>query len=242
MTHTSQSLTILYMYPHEMNIYGDIGNVLTLERRLAWRGITPNITYHQPGMPLNENADIIIGGGGQDSGQLKVCADLQQIGSQLKKLAEDGVPMLMICGMYQLFGHRFVTGDGQELPGIGVFDMETRASDQRLIGPLVINTEFGEVVGYENHSGQTYLADGQKPFGTVIRGYGNNDSKQAEGAITNNTYGCYLHGSLLPKNPKFADELLRVALTRKYGADAAQLLTRLDDSLADKARKIAISR
>lgn len=235
----AQTIIILYLYPNEMNIYGDIGNVRTLSKRLEWRGYKAEVIYHHPGKEFTYKPDIIVGGGGQDSGQLKVANDLQHIGYNLHALATDGIPMLMICGMYQLFGHKFVTLDDQTLPGIGIFDMETRGSNQRLIGPLVIDTKFGEVVGYENHSGQTYLSDKQPPFGTVKKGFGNTAEHQTEGAVFNNVYGTYLHGSVLPKNPKFADELLRAAITKRYGAVE---LKPLDDAIADEARRIAAKR
>jgi lipid II isoglutaminyl synthase (glutamine-hydrolysing) len=234
-----QKITLLYLYPNEMNIYGDIGNVRTLAKRLEWRGYEAEIIYHHPGKEFTYEPDIIVGGGGQDSGQLKVANDLQHIGYKLHALATDGTPMLMICGMYQLFGRKFITSDNQELPGIRVFNMETRATEQRLIGPLVLDTKFGEVVGYENHSGQTILGTGQEPFGKVKKGFGNTSEQKFEGAITNNVYGSYLHGSVLPKNPKFADELLRVGITRRYGEVE---LKQLDDKIADEARRVAARR
>lgn len=234
-----QAVTILYLYPNEMNIYGDIGNVRTLAKRLEWRGYEAHVVYHHPGKKFDYQPDIIVGGGGQDSGQLKVADDLQKIGDKLHTLAADGTPMLMICGMYQLFGHQFVTLEGQKLPGISIFDMETRGTDKRLIGPLVLDTPFGEVVGYENHSGQTFLAPGQKPFGKVKKGYGNTADQSYEGAVSDNVYGSYLHGSVLPKNPKFADHLLSVGISRRYGQVE---LEQLDDRVADQARKVAARR
>jgi lipid II isoglutaminyl synthase (glutamine-hydrolysing) len=175
-----QKITLLYLYPNEMNIYGDIGNVRTLAKRLEWRGYEAEIIYHHPGKEFTYEPDIIVGGGGQDSGQLKVANDLQHIGYKLHALATDGTPMLMICGMYQLFGRKFITSDNQELPGIRVFNMETRATEQRLIGPLVLDTKFGEVVGYENHSGQTILGTGQEPFGKVKKGFGIRQNKSSK--------------------------------------------------------------
>lgn len=234
-----KKIKILYLYPNQMNIYGDTGNVLTLQRRLEWHGYEPEVAYHHPGKPFEYDADILIGGGGQDSGQLKVCEDLQRIGGNLHELADRGTPMLMICGMYQLFGHRFITHEGEDLPGIGIFDLETRASHTRMIGNIITSTPLGQLIGYENHSGQTFLLHDQKPFGKVIKGAGNNESEGHEGAVYKNTYGTYLHGSLLPKNPAFADELLRVAITNRYGECE---LKRLDESLTEKARTVAASR
>lgn len=223
------TLTILYLYPNEMNIYSDSGNVLALRRRLEWRGYEVDLAYHHPGETFTHSPDIIIGGGGQDSGQLKVCEDLQKIGDKLHTLADDGVPMLVICGTYQLFGHRFVTNAGEELPGISIFDAETIGGQKRLIGNSLVQTTIGPIIGYENHSGQTWLKNDQQPLGTVLSGFGNNGEDKTEGARTKNVLGSYLHGSVLPKNPALADQLIKQALANRGEATD---LSSLEDSLA----------
>jgi lipid II isoglutaminyl synthase (glutamine-hydrolysing) len=236
---TEKPLKILQLYPNEMNIYGDRGNVLTLERRAQWHGYMPEIIYHHPGKPFPKEADIIVGGGGQDSGQTKVQDDLLRIGDELHRLAAAGTPMVMVCGLYQLFGHFFKTQDGTVIKGIGIFDAETHGSPTRMIGNIIITTPFGEVIGYENHSGQTFLGKAAKPFGKVKKGAGNNGQDGSEGAVYNNTYGTYLHGSLLPKNPALADELIKQAALQKFGEF---IPANIDDSLANHARKIAATR
>ncbi len=234
------SLRILQLYPREMNIYGDYGNVLVLKQRLAWRGYGAEILEHNAGDALPEEIDIIIGGGGQDSGQVVIQDDLQGIAPRLRELAEDGTPMLVICGLYQLFGNEFRTHDGTVIPGIGVLDLETRGGTERLIGNVVARSEeFGEIHGYENHSGQTYLGSGLEPLATVLKGAGNNAEEKHEGARHRNIVASYLHGSLLPKNPAIADFLLRTAAERKFGSFDDD---GVDDSLADLARKHAGAR
>ena len=235
----SKKLRVLHLYPREMNIYGDWGNVLTIMRRAQWHGYEVELVQHHPGKPFPEDVDIIIGGGGQDSGQSVIQDDLLRIGDSLKSYAEQKTPMLMICGLYQLFGHFFQTKEGKRIQGIGLFDLETYASDTRMIGNIVTATGFGEVVGYENHSGMTVLGDKQKSFGTVIKGAGNNGKDKTEGAIYKNVYGSYMHGSLLPKNPILADALIEVAATKKYGSFEPQFI---DDSFAVAARNIARNR
>lgn len=231
-------LTILQLYPAEMNIYGDWGNVLTLAKRAEWHGFAPSILTYEPGQPFPE-ADIIVGGGGQDSGQSKITDDLLKIGPMLVDVAKTGTPMLMICGLYQLFGHYFQTSEGTRLPGIGLFDAYTVAGPSRLIGNIVIDTAFGQVIGYENHSGQTFLQGSAQPFGHVTKGAGNNGQDGSEGARVNNVYGSYLHGSLLPKNPGFADELIKQAAIKRYGSFTPAAI---DDTLALKARAVALRR
>jgi hypothetical protein len=234
-----KKLVILQLYPDEMNIYGDRGNVLTLTRRAEWHGYSPEVIYHHPGKPFPKRADIIVGGGGQDSGQEKVEKDLLRIGDALHAFADSGTPMIMVCGLYQLFGKFFKTADGKVIQGIGIFDAETLAGPNRMIGNVLLDSPFGEIIGYENHSGQTFLAPGTKPFGKVKKGAGNNGKDRHEGAIYNNVYGTYLHGSLLPKNPVFVDALLRTALTNAYGEFHP---AEIDDLLVSQARAVARSR
>lgn len=236
----TKQITILQLYPRDMNIYGDHGNLQVLQRRLEWYGYEPNIITYNVGDTLPETADIIIGGGGQDSGQNKIHKDLLAIGPQLKTWAEDGVPMLMVCGLYQLFGHSFKTIDNIQLEGIGILDIETYGTNERLIGNIVTqNDSFGEIIGYENHSGQTYLGDNAEPFAKVIKGAGNNSKDGHEGARYKNVIGTYLHGALLPKNPAIADALIKVAALRRYKEFSPDLI---DDMFADLARDIAKER
>lgn len=233
------AITVLQLYPDEMNIYGDRGNVLTLLRRIEWHGYKPELAYHHPGKPFPKNADILVGGGGQDSGQEKVQDDLQKIGGHLHELADNNTPMLMICGLYQMFGRFFKTADDQVIKGVGVFGAETHAGPKRLIGNVVTDTRFGTAVGYENHSGLTYLDEGQEPFGTVTKGVGNNDKDRTEGAVYKSVYGSYMHGSLLPKNPEIADALIGAAAEQKFGEFEP---TVIDDRFAAQARSVAVRR
>lgn len=236
----SKQLTIVHLYARDMNIYGDHGNVLVLKRRAEWHGYDVTVIEYNPGDTFPAEADIIIGGGGQDSGQDIIQADLLKIGPVLRDLAEHGTPMLLICGLYQLFGKFFKTQDGHVIEGIGLLDIETVAGPERLIGNIVTKSDqFGTIVGYENHSGQTTLGTGVTPFGTVVQGAGNNGHDEHEGARYKNVIGSYLHGSLLPKNPAIADWLIEQAATKKYGEFTP---TVIDDRFATFARDHAIKR
>jgi CobQ-like glutamine amidotransferase family enzyme len=223
-----------------MNIYGDLGNILVIKRRLEWHGYDVRLIRYNPGDTFPEDVDIIIGGGGQDSGQDTIMEDLLKIGPRLKALADDNVPMLMVCGLYQLFGKFFKTQDGHIIKGIGLLDCQTYAGSERLIGNIVTESlEFGEIVGYENHSGQTFLGHDVVAFGEVRRGAGNNNEDGTEGARYKNVIGTYLHGAILPKNPAVADFLIEQAVIRKYGDFTPSVI---DDHLAHAARKVAAKR
>lgn len=231
---------LLQLYPKEMNIYGDWGNALTLQRRLEWRGYDVELLEHHPGKAFPKDVDLIVGGGGQDSGQEKIQDDLLKIGDKLHTLADDGIPMLMICGLYQLFGRFFKTQEGHTIPGIEIFKAETHGGPTRLIGNIVTQSDtFGEIIGYENHSGLTYLDSDQEALGTVIKGAGNSGEDKTEGALYRNVIGTYLHGSLLPKNPAIADYLIQKSLEKRYGLVS---LSPLDSYLDEKARDSAKNR
>lgn len=235
-----KTLTILHLYPRDMNIYGDWGNVLTLKRRLEWHGYQAKILEYNQGDSFPANVDIVVGGGGQDSGQDTIQADLLSIAPRLQTLADAGTPMLVICGLYQLFGHSFKTHDGHTIKGTGLLDIETHAGPERLIGNITTKSnDFREIIGYENHSGQTFLGKKVTPLGLVQKGAGNNGQDDTEGARYKNVIGTYLHGSLLPKNPLLADFLIEKAVIKKYGEFTP---TVIDDSFAEQARKVALRR
>lgn len=235
-----KTIRILQLYPRDMNIYGDWGNTLVLKKRLEWHGYQPELLEYNPGDAFPEDVDIIVGGGGQDSGQSKIQDDLVTISPKLHALANDGVPMLMICGLYQLFGSKFITNTGDEIQGISILDITTTAGSDRLIGNIVTTSnEFGEIIGYENHSGKTTLGANAQPFGTVRSGAGNNGDDKTEGARYKNVIGTYMHGSLLPKNPQVADWLIEQAVANRYGTFTSGTP---NDTFAHKAREIALTR
>ena len=227
-------IKLVHIYPREMSIYGDLGNTRCLASRLRWHGYEPLVHQHHPGNDFPTDAHIVLGGGGQDSGQARVQDDLAHNAEVLRTLAAGGTPMLMICGMYQLFGNAFITIDGERLPGIGVLDVTTQGNAKRMIGPVVLETEFGDVVGYENHSGSTELGRGQRPFGRVRSGLGNNGTDRTEGAVTGNVFGSYLHGPVLPANPSLADALIKQAVEHALGEPFVP--GEIDDGIADQAR------
>lgn len=231
-------LKIVHLYAQEMNIYGDNGNVLVLQKRLQWRGIDVKVERIGVGDKIPTDTAIILGGGGQDAGQSIIANDLQQKKQTLLQMHKDGVVMLMICGMYQLFGQYFKTQKDQKIAGIGVLDAYTEAGSKRIIGNITVSTQWGELIGYENHSGQTFI-NSAIALGATKHGYGNNAQDGTEGANSINVFGSYLHGPLLAKSPIFADELLSRALEQK---GISQKLSKLDDVYAEQAGLVAKKR
>ena len=215
-------LNICHLYPDILNLYGDRGNILCMRKRLAWRGIDVNVDEVSIGQKLEASKyDLLFIGGGQDFEQEVLLPDLRGAKTEeLKAAIEDNLPVLAICGGYQMLGQYYKTWDGVQCDFTGALDLYTVGSKQRMIGNYMFTCdELGcTVVGFENHSGKTYLGDGVKPIGKVLAGYGNNGEDGFEGARYKNVFATYSHGCLLPKNPQIAVFVLFTALERNYGA------------------------
>ncbi len=237
-------LTIAHLYPKLLNIYGDFGNVLTLKRRCEYRNIDCEIAQINTGDDIDiSKYDIYFIGGGQDKQQIEVSKELQKHKEALRQAANDGRVFLAICGGYQLLGKYYQPHDGEKLLGIGVLDAYTVAGNTRFIGNVTAETDFLEpktLVGFENHAGLTYLEEGTAPLAKVIVGNGNNSKDGGEGGRKNNVFGTYLHGSVLPKNPHFADYLIKKALSVKYNRDIE--LEKLDDTIEMNAHNDLINK
>ncbi len=232
-----RKLRILHLYPDRMNIYGDMGNIICLQKRMDWFGLKHEYITNTVSEKLSGKFDLIFMGGGQDRGQIAVGSDLQTKQAIIKDHINSGVPALTICGGYQLFGKYFLTKDSGKIEGISVFDVVTKATELRMIGNIVcVSDEFGTIVGFENHSGATQLGDSAQPLAKVIKGYGNDGKSGFEGVIYKNAIGSYLHGPLLPKNPSLADFLIGTAARN---IDKQFILKNIDDSVAMLANSYA---
>jgi len=231
-------LHICHLYPDVLNLYGDRGNILCMQKRLAWRGIGCTVTE----LPIGATArlgdfDLFFIGGGQDFEQGLLLDDLSRgKANEIKAAAEDGKTFLCICGGYQMMGHYYETAAGQRCEFLGLVDLYTVGSGTRMIGnyayALGAESGGGTVVGFENHSGKTYLGSGVTPLGKVLRGYGNNGEDGTEGVRYKNIFGTYSHGPVLPKNPVLCDSILSCALQRKYGGACLDPLDDLSETEA----------
>lgn len=242
----SGPLRLVHLYPDLMSVYGDRGNVLTLVRRAQWRDLRVDVQEVTVDDRLDPaGVDMIFFGGGQDREQAVVSPDfLQGKGEAVCEAVEGGAALLSVCGGYQLLGQSYTTVDGQELPGAGLFDVRSVPGPKRHIGNVLIETRLDgaprTLVGFENHSGRTYLGDHVMPLGRTVVGAGNNGEDGTEGAVYKGAIGCYLHGSLLPKNPWLADHLLAIALQHRRGEPVE--LAPLDDRLEDAAHEVMATR
>ena len=236
-------LRVCALYPEQMNIYADRGNIIFLRRRCQWRGIGFSYAAAGPGEGVDPAAhDLFYIGGGQDRDQVAVARDMVETKrDELAAAVADGAVVLAVCGGYQLLGHSYQLGD-ERLPGLGLADLETvREAGERLIGNVAIEADLGTgprvIAGFENHGGRTYLGPGAEPLGRVIKGFGNNGRDGFEGVRRDNMFGTYLHGPLLPKNAWLADRLVALAIGRREGAEPE--LRPLDDALESAAHESA---
>lgn len=234
-------LTIGWLYPELMNVYGDRGNILVLKKRSEWRGIKVMIENLDVGFDVNKlkSCDLLMMGGAQDKQQTIVNKDLKRIKKALSAKIEHGTPGLFVCGGFQFLGKYYKEADGSIVDGLGIFDLYTESykHKERLIGDIVvkplIESVDGLIVGFENHGGRTFLGKDISPLGKVIKGHGNNDDG-FEGAVYKNSIGTYMHGPILPKNPQIADFLIKRAIGENN-------LPPLDDSMENTARDFVIS-
>jgi len=241
------TLRIVPLYPELLSIYADRGNVRVLEQRARWRGIPVEVSPLPLGADLGPAAaDAILIGGGQDRDQALVAEALIAQTPALRSAIADGVPVLAVCGGYQLLGHGYVDQGGQRTPGSGLVDLETQAGPDRLIGNVLVEVDLDgrreRMVGFENHAGRTTLGSGVEPLGRVIAGAGNDGVSGHEGCRVGRVLGTYVHGPLLPKNPWLADLVLGWACEHR-GLDGAlePLDDRLESVAADAAAAIALA-
>lgn len=238
-------LRLADLYPSLLNVAGDGGNLTAVQKRCAWRGITTKlVSIGLDDAPDFTAFDMVFFHGGQDVEMAIVASDLHLKKDSLHEAASAGVVFLAVCAGLQLLGHRYIPSQGESLEGIGLLDLETRGGSQRFMQhaavEVVLNGETETVVGFENHSGVTELGSGLQPFGRVVAGAGNNGRDGTEGAVHKNVVATYLHGPLLPKNPRFTDYLIRKALERKVEGNVE--LSALDDTVEQHAHAVALNK
>jgi lipid II isoglutaminyl synthase (glutamine-hydrolysing) len=239
------TLRIAHLYPSLLNVAGDGGNVMALVQRCAWRGIpTEVVEVEQGDTPDFTTFDLILFHGGQDVEMDVVARDLGLKIPSLREAADQGVLIFAVCAGLQLLGHRYIPSVGEPMEGAAILDLETRGGSQRFMQhaavEVTLNGQTGTVVGFENHSGQTTLGPGARPFGTIVAGAGNNGQDGSEGAVRDNVYATYLHGPVLPKNPWLTDQLIKIAIERRTGQPVE--LAPLDDTAEDRAHEVALAK
>jgi CobQ-like glutamine amidotransferase family enzyme len=239
-------IVVGHLYPDYLNIYADRGNMAVLSWRAARRGHELDVRAVGLGEQLVPGEhDLLYVGGGQDREQALVAPDLAARADELRAALDGGAALLAVCGGYQLLGRFYRDRAGAELPGAGIFPLETVAGERRMIGDVLLECELepGPVrtlAGFENHGGRTLLDDGAQPLGRVLYGFGNDGTSGFEGCRVGRAVGTYLHGPLLPRNPWFADWILAQALAHRLGEPPE--LEALPDELERRAHELAAAR
>ena len=237
-----------HLYPDYLNIYADRGNIAVLARRAAWRGHELRVREIGVGDAVSAgDDDLLYIGGGQDREQALIAEDLAAKGEGVLAAAAAGVAVLAVCGGYQLLGRSYRDFHGADLPGVGLFPLETVAGEGRMIGDVLLECELEPderrtLAGFENHAGRTHLDAGAEPLGRVVAGFGNDGESGFEGCRVGRAVGTYLHGPLLPRNPWFADWVLAQALAHATGAAEAPRLEPLADELEAEAHAVSSRR
>lgn len=235
-----------------MSTYGDRGNIIVLQKIAEKAGLEVEIKYIEQSSEAKTllSCDLLFMGGAQDLQQEIVMQDLLgEKGKILKQLIENETPGLFICGAYQFLGNYYKDAYGTKIAGLGIFDMfsESDKKSPRLIGNIVAKSNIANssqdlssyLVGFENHGGRTYLNDTKQAFAKVIVGFGNNGKDKTEGIHYKNSIGTYLHGPILPSNPKLAISLLQTAYVKKY---SEKIIIDFNDNLSQKAKLMMLKR
>jgi lipid II isoglutaminyl synthase (glutamine-hydrolysing) len=241
------SIRICHLYPRLLSVAGDRGNLFAVTRRCAWRGIQSSVVEADVGeKPDLTEFDLILLHGGQDCEMRIAARDLALKAGSLHEAIETGAVVLAVCAGYQLLGKYYAPAEGPPINGIGVLDAVTEGGGTRFMSHIAVACDLGQgrqhrLVGFENHSGRTYLGPGVDPLGHVIAGSGNNSEDGTEGARYREVYATYLHGPVLPKNPWLTDHLISMALRHRYReAEPLDLLAPLEDQTEAEAHAAAL--
>jgi len=245
-----RTVRICHLYPKLFSVAGDRGNLRALTSRCAWRGIGYSVDEADVGVvPDFTEADLILLHGGQDTEMRVAARDLGTKAGPLREAIEGGAVVLAVCAGYQLLGKYYAPVGAPPITGTGVLDAITEGGSTRFIGHIAVACDLGgdgqhSLVGFENHSGRTYLGSGATPLGRVITGSGNNGEDGNEGARYRDVYATYLHGPVLPKNPWLTDHLISRALLHRYGQlgapDSVASLASLADQTESEAHAAAL--
>lgn len=240
-------LKVCWMYHDIMDLYGDKGNIMVLRKRCEDRGIEFELDTCAIGEIKDlKQYDLLFLGGGADKEQHLLIDDLLSRRDAIAEAMNSGSFVFLVCGGYQLFGQYYIDADNRKIEGLKFFDYYTDASSDgtRCIGNIILKVKLEEeefeVVGFENHGGITRGVN--TPFGKVLHGKGNNGEDKTEGFFNGSVLGTYMHGPLLPKNPKVADYIIYKSLKKEHPQLKPSDLLPLDDTLENQARNAMIKR
>ncbi len=225
--------TILNVFPELLDLNGDAQNATVLARRARWAGLDVAVSSLSIGAAAPRQAPaVVVVGSGAESTMPEVLAGLRLIERELTSWFNARVPILAIGTGWELLSISTKRDGGLDLDGLGLFPGRSVAA-ARVSDDLVVDSDFGRLVGFESHGRDYVLETGVLALGRVVYGHGNGGDVKAEGVRVGTSIGTHLHGPVLAKNPAIADELLRESFGEAYvvGPDASRV-----DDIARMAR------
>lgn len=234
------AVVILQLYPSELGVAGDRGNVMAVRERLTRAGITVAVVEHSIGDDLPTDVDLIIVGNGPVSALRTVHADLLANGAKLSAMIDSGVPLFAYGSGAELLGTSISLRDGSVLAGLDILPLTAERIDQRKVGYVLTETPFGGVVGFEDNASAWHLGRGAVALGVLLEGGGNSDGN-AEGVIDGAKMATQVGGPVLPLNPLLTDALIGF-MAEHSGFDYSPPVADNDlDRYAARARDVIVS-
>lgn len=207
-------LRIAQIYPVELGLTGDRGNVRALEVRAERRGVKVSVAKVGIGEPLPNDLDVIVIGNGPLSALRGVHDDFMGRASELAAHIDAGRAILTVGASAELLGERIDLMDGESLTGLGLMPYRVVRTRDRRVGYIVVETAAGRICGFEDHASEWILSDAGAAWGQVTAGHGTFDLAESRGEFVRraNSLAGNVQGPLLPLNPAMTDMILAVAL------------------------------
>ncbi len=234
------ALTIVQLYPDELGVAGDRGNVMALKARLEHAGHTVTVVAHEVGSELPTDVDVVVVGNGPLSAMRNVYDDLVSIGDALRALRSLEVPFFAYGSGAELLGHSLTLLDGSTLAGLGILPFSARRVSERAVGYVIVDSPFGQIVGFEDNASTWSLDSRAKPLGILEAGVGNGEGS-VEGVLDGVAIGSQVGGPVLPLNPLLTDAIIGFIATRRgFTVSASDADSKLND-YATRAREVIVS-
>lgn len=230
-------VTIVQLYPEELGVAGDRGNVMALSARLERAGVPCRVVEYRQGDDFPAEADVLVVGSGPLSAMRNILDDLANRASLLAQLAESGVPIFAYGSGAELLGREIQLLDGSSIAGLGLLPFRAVRTTQRSVAYVITDTATGRLIGFEDHASRWELDSADDAFGRLVVGGGNGDGA-TEGVFSGSVIGTQVGGPVLPLNPALTDAIIRRALERRGIPYAPIDAHRALDRYAEKARAV----
>lgn len=208
------TLHIVSLIPALLNTNGDAENANVLAARARWAGIETEVFEINDVSHLPDRVDAVVIGSGSDSDLDAARAALLPAIDRIRAWATERVALLAIGSGWELLSWGLERDNGQVVEGFGVFAGRAVRAPERVVGDLVVQSPWGELVGFENHA-RDYVGAEKSSIGAVVHGSGNGivqpSGRRHEGVVMGTAVGTHMHGPICAKNPAFADAMLENA-------------------------------